>query len=104
MTVSGEEFIRRYLLHVLPKGFMRIRHFGFLANQCRTEKLSCIRRRINESKQMTEATQVVVEKTETKIASTSMSPADCLCPKCRQGVLQMGYEISPKRKRIDYKS
>lgn len=32
MQLSREEFIRRYLLHVLPKGFMRIRHYGFLAN------------------------------------------------------------------------
>jgi hypothetical protein len=32
MTVSAEEFIRRFLLHVLPQGFVRIRNFGFLAN------------------------------------------------------------------------
>ncbi len=34
-TLSGHEFIRRFLLHVLPKGFRRIRHFGFLANSLR---------------------------------------------------------------------
>lgn len=39
MTLDAREFIRRFLLHVLPKGFMRIRHFGFLANACRTEQL-----------------------------------------------------------------
>ena len=32
MTVSADEFIRRFLLHVLPRGFVRIRSFGFLAN------------------------------------------------------------------------
>jgi hypothetical protein len=32
MTLGAEEFIRRFLLHVIPKGFMRVRHFGFLAN------------------------------------------------------------------------
>ncbi|MFC0116945.1 transposase, partial [Pseudoalteromonas xiamenensis] len=32
MQLSRDEFIRRYLLHVLPKGLMRIRHYGFLAN------------------------------------------------------------------------
>src|SRR3954462_12253800 len=37
------EFIRRFLLHVLPRGFRRIRHFGFLANACRTAKLAHIR-------------------------------------------------------------
>lgn len=35
MTLTGEELLRRFLLHVLPKGFMRVRHFGFLANRCR---------------------------------------------------------------------
>jgi hypothetical protein len=36
MTVSAVEFMRRFLLHVLPKGFVRIRHFGVLANHCRS--------------------------------------------------------------------
>jgi Putative transposase/Transposase zinc-binding domain len=43
MTLDAEEFIRRFLLHVLPKGFRRIRHFGFLANACRADKLARIR-------------------------------------------------------------
>jgi hypothetical protein len=40
MTLSAEEFLRRFLLHVLPAGFVRIRHFGFLANRGRTAKLA----------------------------------------------------------------
>jgi Putative transposase len=40
MTLSADEFLRRYLLHVLPGGFVRIRHFGFLANRARTAKLA----------------------------------------------------------------
>jgi hypothetical protein len=43
MTLDTDEFIRRFLLHVLPKGFRRIRHFGFLANACRAAKLPRIR-------------------------------------------------------------
>jgi hypothetical protein len=43
MSLDTAEFIRRFLLHVLPKGFRRIRHFGFLANACRTTKLAHIR-------------------------------------------------------------
>jgi hypothetical protein len=35
MTLTAEEFIRRFLLHVLPKGFVRIRHYGWMANRCR---------------------------------------------------------------------
>ncbi len=39
MTLSAEEFLRRFCLHVLPKGFVRIRFYGFLAPRCRTEAL-----------------------------------------------------------------
>jgi len=44
MTLPVTEFIRRFLLHVLPKGLVRIRHFGFLANRCRHQQLSLCRR------------------------------------------------------------
>ncbi len=44
MTVSADEFIRRFLLHVLPTGFVRIRHFGFLANSQRLALLEICRR------------------------------------------------------------
>ncbi len=40
MTLPGDEFLRRFLLHVLPNGFVRIRHFGFLANRGRRAKLA----------------------------------------------------------------
>jgi hypothetical protein len=44
MTLSNEEFLRRFLLHLLPRRFMRIRNFGFLANQRRAELLPlCLR-------------------------------------------------------------
>jgi hypothetical protein len=43
MTIDAVEFIRRFLLHVLPPGFVKIRHFGFLANGCRAEGLKLSR-------------------------------------------------------------
>ena len=43
MTLGANEFIRRFLLHVLPDGFQRIRYFGFLANRYRAEKLALCR-------------------------------------------------------------
>jgi hypothetical protein len=43
MTLQAEEFIRRFLIHTLPDGFMRIRHFGFLANRDRAKKLALCR-------------------------------------------------------------
>ena len=44
MTVSSDEFMRRFLLHVLPKGFVRIRHFGVLANHCRSASIDLCRK------------------------------------------------------------
>jgi predicted RNA-binding Zn-ribbon protein involved in translation (DUF1610 family) len=44
MTLAATEFLRRFFLHVLPKGFVRIRHFGFLANRFRTQALAECRR------------------------------------------------------------
>ncbi len=43
MTLAADEFIRRFLLHTLPDGFHRIRHYGFLANRHRAEKLALCR-------------------------------------------------------------
>jgi hypothetical protein len=43
MTVSADEFLRRFLLHVLPKGLVRIRHFGLFANRRRETALACCR-------------------------------------------------------------
>jgi Putative transposase/Transposase zinc-binding domain len=43
MTITAEEFIRRFLLHVLPKGFVRIRHFGFMANYQRSTSFELCR-------------------------------------------------------------
>ena len=43
LTISADDFIRRFLLHTLPPGFRRIRFFGFLANRFRKEKLALCR-------------------------------------------------------------
>ena len=40
MTLAATEFLRRFFLHVLPRGFVRIRHFGFLANRFRASRLA----------------------------------------------------------------
>ena len=43
MTLDAVEFLRRFLQHVLPPGFVKIRHFGFLANLCRKKSLLAVR-------------------------------------------------------------
>jgi hypothetical protein len=47
MTLSPEEFMRRFLLHVLPSGFHRIRHYGLLANGCRRLSLAVARQLVD---------------------------------------------------------
>jgi hypothetical protein len=49
MTVAASEFLRRFVQHVLPRGFVRIRHFGFLANAHRTALLGIARELMGES-------------------------------------------------------
>jgi hypothetical protein len=46
MALAADEFIRRFLLHTLPDGFHRIRHYGFLSNRHRAEKLALCRKLI----------------------------------------------------------
>ena len=41
MTLGAHQFIRRFLLHVIPKGFVRVRHFGFLANRSKGLLAKC---------------------------------------------------------------
>jgi Putative transposase/Transposase zinc-binding domain len=71
MTVSAEEFLRRFLLHVLPKGFVRIRHFGFLANFQRAASLELCRQLLDMAP--------IVRSTETSHTSSAR-----LCPSCHQ--------------------
>jgi TIR domain/Putative transposase len=49
MTLDAREFTRRFLLHILPRGFVRIRHYGLLANRCRNERLERCRKLLGHS-------------------------------------------------------
>ncbi len=86
LVLPGEELIRRYLLHVLPKGLMRVRHYGFLANRCRKEKLAVIR-------------QLLGQCSEEKTAeiSAQAKPHEWRCPKCHQGLLRVQWHLEPVR-------
>jgi hypothetical protein len=79
MTVAAEEFIRRFLLHVLPPGFQRIRHFGFLANRYRQEKLALCRKLLT-----TAAAELLPGPKECLAALAAMVPPTLLnrCPQC----------------------
>ena len=88
MQLTSEEFIRRFLLHVLPEGFMRIRHYGWLANCCRQAKLERIRTSL-EHRDDTEVT------TNTQEASGCRIFDGYPCPKCQQGYLRVRCSIAP---------
>jgi Putative transposase/Transposase zinc-binding domain len=73
MTLSFDEFLRRFLLHLLPKGFVRIRHFGFLANRRRATFLPLCFQALNPAPP---------SQTEPE-ASPAQEPCPLwLCPKC----------------------
>lgn len=81
MTLEVDEFIRRFLLHILPNRFMRIRHFGFLANRNRTQNLALCRQLLN----VPEPTDLsTLQDWPTRYeALTGHSLA--LCPSCKHG-------------------
>jgi hypothetical protein len=82
MTLTATEFIRRFLLHVLPSGFQRIRHFGFLGNRYRQAKLALCRRLLTMP-QLTPITPTRVDYRDRykQLTGTSLRT----CPVCRHG-------------------
>jgi hypothetical protein len=73
MSLSLDEFLRRFLLHLLPKGFVRIRHFGFLANRRRATVLPLCRQAL-----------AVVQPGQTEAEASAAQPANrlWLYPNC----------------------
>ena len=91
MVLDAHEFIRRFLLHVLPRGFVRIRHYGFLANRHRQAKVELCRKLLG-----------VCRASEDPAATETPPPApppakDCRerCPLCGQGHMVIIEELKP---------
>jgi len=83
MTLDAVEFIRRFLLHVLPSGFVHIRHFGFLANRSRKAKLALCQ-------SLLPVPQVVNQASADATADRAPTPEQPLshrCPVCKTGRL-----------------
>ncbi len=76
MTLSPEEFMRRFLLHVLPDGFHRIRHYGLLANVRRRENLARVRNLLTVSSPVAGAKQPEV------VTRPRVEPPTFVCPCC----------------------
>jgi Putative transposase len=83
MTLQAEEFIRRFLLHVLPEGFQRIRYYGFLANRYREQKLARCRELLGMPAPEPAASEVSKDYSERYKELTGSSLWEC--PVCHQG-------------------
>ena len=79
LSLSGTEFVRRFLLHVLPRGFMRVRYYGLLANRHRATRLARCRELLG-----------VTPPARDESAQPSVGEGDKdLCPACGIGQLQL---------------
>ena len=85
MTLPAEEFLRRFLLHVLPGGFVRIRHFGFLANRGRTAKLARCRVLLAAQPPVTPVAPEPVAALMRRLTGVDITQ----CPVCRAGQLRV---------------
>jgi hypothetical protein len=92
ITLEVVEFIRRFLLHVLPKGFMRIRHYGLLANRCKRENLSKCRQLLEVSQELCEAEEKSVQQLMLELTGVDITQ----CPKCKKGTMKKLFDL-PKR-------
>lgn len=77
MSLAAAEFIRRFLLHTLPDGFHRIRHYGFLANAQRAAKLARCRALLDAPPQL-----VATAPTDREPGPLATGPPPQLCPSC----------------------
>ena len=95
MSLPAEEFLRRFLLHVGPTGFMRIRHFGLLANRHRAAKLARCRMLLEPQAPAPLATDGGVS--PACDASPSPTPDPVRCPVCGAGPLRIVEILAPLR-------
>jgi hypothetical protein len=95
MTLDAEELLRRFLLHLLPRGFVRIRHFGFLANSRRKSKLARCRELLGapQPDQQQSSAPDDWKASYEKLTGESLT----ICPACREGHM-LTVEILPRQK------
>jgi hypothetical protein len=94
ITISAVEFIRRFLLHSLPKGFVRIRHYGFLANRNRRTNLEVIRKLL---KLPTQLLKMHASLEQMMLQLTGIDITRCPC--CNKGKMQLIVELPSYRAR-----
>ena len=93
MRLHAHEFLRRFLLHVLPDGFQRIRHVGFLANGHRRTKLAAIR------KLLAVAAPTTTGQSEDDASTCDSTEATPPCPCCGGAMMIIEFLPGPRRHR-----
>ena len=88
MTLDAHEFIRRFLLHVIPKGFVRVRHFGFLANRSKNLLSKC-RQLLDLDPTVPKLSQKSVPEMMLQLTGLDISR----CPLCQKGTLVLVAEL-----------
>lgn len=91
ITLTAHEFIRRFLLHVLPKGFKRIRHFGFLANRCKQQALGQCRALLGLEPELPEPEPKTAREWMLLLTGEDVTS----CPRCGSGTLRRARRLRP---------
>jgi hypothetical protein len=95
MILPAEEFIRRFLIHVLPQGFQRIRYYGFRANRHRDQSLKLCRQLLPMHPATPQPTPGDPPSDDDWAAYNRSSPLQC--PVCRQGRMIIVETLAPVR-------
>jgi len=85
MSLPADEFIRRFLLHVLPKGFMKIRYFGFLANTNKRQAIPLLRELIDSKAGLPEKTNETIIEMMLRLTGIDITR----CPECGKGKMMV---------------
>jgi hypothetical protein len=89
MTIAAQEFIRRFLLHVLPDSFVRIRHYGFLANRCKRQDMAKCRELLGLSADLPAVPEETAQEKMLRLTGVDVIE----CPRCKRGCMRRIVEL-----------
>jgi hypothetical protein len=89
MTIAAPEFIRRFLLHVIPDSYKRIRHFGFLANRCKKRDLIRCRELLGLCTDLPPVPAETMQEKMLRLTGVDVT----VCPCCKQGHMRRVAEL-----------
>lgn len=85
MTLDAHEFIRRFLLHILPRGFIKIRYFGFLAHKNKKQAITRLRKLIDPVAKLPKKIKETIVEMMLRLTGNDIT----CCPKCRKGKMKI---------------